>query len=485
MASFAFLPPLLLGLVLGAAAVWLFLRNAAAHAEERARNQSAAELGAQVAGLQATLAACQHQLASAKEECVTANEKISRLLTEHATVTAQVDAARDQIARERTAFEESRRQLKVEFENLAATVLNNTSTALKQEFDAKQKLTGQVIEQKQLAIDALLQPIRESLGKLESQSQQLEVKREGAYADIRQQIESMQKAHVDLGKETRQLVSALRNPKVRGNWGEMQLRRCIDFAGMVSHCDFVEQDSTRTADENLLRPDVRVKLPNNRSVIIDAKTPLDAFLSAANCEDSAEGDIERKRLLQLHAAQLREHLKALDRKGYGREFAKDGSPDLVVCFLPSEVLLSSALEQDPALIEFSNTVVLATPTTLIALLKAIACGWQQLEVARNAEDIREAALSIYGKLTTATAKIESLGSSLKSAVNHYNGFLTTVQGKGGIFSVGRKLHELSIGKEELDILSAVEAVPEPLTHEAWAANNGKLALVAAEEQVLT
>jgi DNA recombination protein RmuC len=483
MASFAFLPPLLLGVSLGALAVWLILRNSAARSADHARAQTTAELGAQTASLQATLASCEQQLASAKNDCAAANDKVARLLTEHATVTAQISSAREQLELQRADFDKSRQQMKVEFENLAAGILSRTSAALTAEFDDKQKRTGQVLEQKQQAIDQLLQPIRESLGKLEQQSQQLEVKREGAYADIRQQIEAMQKAHVDLGKETRQLVSALRNPKVRGNWGEMQLKRCIEFAGMVQHCDFTQQTSTRTAEENLLRPDVLVRLPNNRTVVIDAKTPLDAFLSASNCPDTAEGDIERKRLLQLHAAQLREHLKQLDRKGYGREFAKEGSPELVVCFLPSEVLLSSALEQDAALIEFSSTVVLATPTTLIALLKAIECGWQQMEVARNAEEIREAALTIYGKLTTATERIEKLGSSLKSAVSHYNGFLTTVQGKGGIFSVGRKLHDLSIGKDELEILSAVEAETLPLTHDDWQSQpmNGKLALAAAEE----
>jgi DNA recombination protein RmuC len=196
--------------------------------------------------------------------------------------------------------------------------------------------------------------------------------------------------------------------------------------------------------------------------------------------ETPEGDIERKRLLQLHASQLREHLRLLDRKSYGREFAKEGSPELVVCFLPSEVLLSSALEQDAALIEFSSTVVLATPTTLIALLKAIACGWQQINVARDAQQIRDHAVSVYDKLSTASDKIASLGGSLKNAVNNYNGFLTTVQGRGGIFSLGRKLHDLEIGTEDLATLIPVEASPDPLTHEDWQfpSANGELSLAA-------
>ena len=481
MATFAFLPPLLLGIALGATALWLILRSRPRQARERALAESAATCAA----LESTLAATERQLSTAQQEIVTAREQNAALSREHAALEAGLAAARESLEREKLAFNQSRTQLTHEFQTLAAGIMEKTSQQLKTEFADKQKQAGEVLHHKEQAIDQLLTPIRESLTKLEAQSQQLEVKREGAYADIRTQIDAMQKTHTDLRAETRQLVTALRNPKVRGNWGEMQLKRCIEFAGMLQHCDFVQQTSTRTADENLLRPDVLVRLPNHRTVVIDAKTPLDAFLSAMATPETPEGDIERKRLLQQHAAQLREHLRQLDKKSYGREFAKEGSPELVVCFLPSEVLLSSALEQDAALIEFSSTVVLATPTTLIALLKAIACGWQQLNVARDAQQIRDHAITIYDKLSTATDKITSLGTSLKNAVNNYNGFLTTVQGRGGIFSLGRKLHDLEIGSEDLDQLVAVEASPDHLTHEDWEPANGKLSLAAEEQSAIS
>ena len=484
MASFAFLTPLLVGTLVGAVTLWLITRSLVGRASSAAREKALAESAATCAGLESTLLATERQLTFAQQEIVTAREQNSALSREHAALEAGLTAARQSLERERQSFNEQSAHLKTEFQSLAATILEKTSAQLKSEFSEKQKLAGEVLRHKEQAIDQLLTPIRESLTKLEAQSQHLEVKREGAYADIRQQIEAMQKTHTDLRAETRQLVTALRNPKVRGSWGEMQLKRCIEFAGMINHCTFTQQSSTRTAEENLLRPDVLVRLPNHRTVVIDAKTPLDAFLSAMATPDTPEGDIERKMLLQKHAVQLREHLRALDRKSYGREFAKEGSPELVVCFLPSEVLLSSALEQDAALIEFSSTVVLATPTTLIALLKAIACGWQQLEVARNAEEIREHALAVYGKLSTATGKIASLGSSLKSAVSNYNGFLTTVQGRGGIFSIGRKLHDLSVGSEDLDVLCAIEAAPDPLTHDDWHPSNGKLSLPAEEQPAL-
>jgi len=467
MAAFAFLSPLLFGFALGALACWLALRAQARRAANCAQECSA---------LQATLNAIKTILAKAEVENVTANEHIQALGRENATVTAQLFAERESLARERAGFEKQIADVKLVFENSANQMLGQASATLKRD-------SGEFMAQKQQAIDTLLQPIRESLGKLEQQSQQLEVKRENAYAGIEQQIKAMQESHLGLRQETRQLVGALRNPKVRGNWGEMQLRRCIEFAGMLERCDFIPQPSTRTSDGDLLRPDVRVMLPNKRCVIIDAKTPLDAFLSAMNCPDTAEGDAERKRLLQQHAAQLREHLKQLDRKGYAREFAREGSPELVVCFLPSEVLLSSALEQDAALIEFSSTVVLATPTTLIALLKAIQCGWQQMAIARDTEQIREAALGVYQKLATATDSIGGMGNALKRAVNEYNGFLRTVQGRGGIFSQGRKLHDLAIGREELDSLSQLEATPDLLTHDDWIPQprNSELALAAAEE----
>ncbi len=195
--------------------------------------------------------------------------------------------------------------------------------------------------------------------------------------------------------------------------------------------------------------------------MIDAKTPLEAFLSATTATDEAQ----KAQLMAAHARQVKQHLENLCTKAYWQQFGD--SPELVVCFLPSEVLFSAALEVDPALITFNPNVVLATPTTLIALLRAIACGWQQKEVARNAAEIREVALAIYNKLSTATDKVQGVGNALKRAVESYNGFLTTVQGKGGIFSQGRKLHDLSIGDGELELVAPAEKAPSALTDEDW------------------
>jgi DNA recombination protein RmuC len=447
MGAFAFVA---LGVVLGVVAAWLALngRGAGARAGE-------------LAALGARLEESQRQLLKADAELAAGRERNVALESRQAGLEASLAAEKQSLEREREAFQQSRTQLVETFQNLAGQTLGDARRQLSDDFERKQKLSGELLAQKEAAIDTLLQPVKESLAKLEAQSQQLEVKREGAYSDIAAQIEEIRVTHTALRQETSQLVTALRNPKIRGNWGELQLRRCIEFAGMVKHCDFVEQVATWTDQEKRRHPDVIISLPNGRSVVIDAKTPLEAFLSATTATDEAQ----KASLMAAHARQVKQHLENLCTKAYWQQFGD--SPELVVCFLPSEVLFSAALEVDPALITFNPNVVLATPTTLIALLRAIACGWQQMEVARNAAEIREVALAIYNKLSTATDKVQGVGNALKRAVESYNGFLTTVQGRGGIFSQGRKLHDLSIGDGELELVAPTEMAPSALTDEDW------------------
>jgi DNA recombination protein RmuC len=439
MAVFAFVA---LGAVLGSLLTWLALNGRSAAA--RARLESA-----------------DSRLQKSDAELSAAREHNMALESRRAALEASLAAEKQSLERERTAFADARAQLVDTFQNLAGQTLTDARRQLADDFERKQKMSGELLSQKEAAIDTLLQPVRESLQKLEAQSQQLEVKREGAYSDIKTQIDEIRLTHTALRQETSQLVTALRNPKVRGNWGELQLRRCIEFAGMVKHCDFVEQQATWTDQEKRRHPDVIISLPNGRSVVIDAKTPLEAFLSATTATDEGQ----KAGLLEAHARQVKAHLEGLCTKAYWQQFGD--SPELVVCFLPSEVLFSAALEVDPALITFNPNVVLATPTTLIALLRAIACGWQQMEVARNAAEIREVALAVYNKLSTATDKVQGVGTALKRAVDQYNGFLTTVQGKGGIFSLGRKLHDLSIGEGELGLVAPTEAAGDALIHEDW------------------
>ena len=308
----------------------------------------------------------------------------------------------------------------------------------------------------------LLKPVKESLDQLAKHSQGLEVKREGAYEAILAEVQNIQRSHTDLRRETTQLVQALRAPKVRGNWGEMQLKRCVEHAGMVEYASFDVEKFVRGEDVSI-RPDLIVRLPNHRCIVVDAKTPLEAFLNSAACED----EVQRHNFLIEHAAAVRKHLDALSAKAYWNRF--DESPDFVVCFLPSEVLFSAALEQDPSLLEYSAStkVLLATPTTLIALLKAVAYGWQQAQIARDAEVIREVSSKLYAKLAGMHKSFLDIGSALKKAGDVYDDVLNKAEGHGGLFSIARKLRELRIGDKDLADAVPITIRPRIMQHEDW------------------
>jgi DNA recombination protein RmuC len=367
---------------------------------------------------------------------------------------------------EQESLKQARASLEDSFRSAASRVLNENSEAFlklaRQELGKQQQTAEHALEGKEKAIAELLKPVRETLDKLEAGTQQLEVKREGAYQSLREMVAGMQVSQTDLRRETSQLISALRAPKIRGNWGELQLKRCIEFAGMVQHASFDMEVFVR-GEESSIRPDCVIHLPNERTIVIDVKTPFDAFLDAMSANDEATRALK----LAAHAARVRDHLSALSAKSYWRQFKN--SPDFVVCFLSSEVFFSAALEQDPGLIEFgsSSNVILATPTTLIALLKAVAYGWQQLEVTKNALAIREVGEKLYDKLATTQEHFTRMGNALSSTVKHYNNLIGSVEGRGSVFTYARKLHELHIGQEELPEIGMLESVTRELKAEDW------------------
>ena len=463
------------GCVVGGVIAWLIgssrFQGARAAAEARVMAREV-----EVAGLREAVAAKDRVIEEGVREVET-----QRVAAE----VARLEAGRllERLGAEQKAAEEKIRalmdvetSLKTSFQALAADALDANSKRLmalaKGELDKQQMESAKELREKESAIEMLLKPMQESLAKLSTHSQNLEVKREGAYREVLAEIQNMQKSHVDLRRETTQLVAALRAPQVRGNWGQMQLKKCVEFAGMLQYASFEVEKFVR-GEEVSIRPDMVVKLPNGRSIIVDAKTPLDAFLNASACEEEAQ----RLLYMKAHAAQVRKHLDALCGKAYWKQFPE--SPDFVVCFLPSEVLFSAALEQDPSLLEYSaeSRVLLATPTTLIALLKAVAYGWKQSQIARDAQLIRNEALNVQSKLVGMHDAIVELGKRLRSAGKAYDDMLVKAEGRGGLFSISRKLRELEIGEQELPVLEPAGVQLRPLTSDEW---QGRLSLVAAE-----
>ena len=380
-------------------------------------------------------------------------------------------SVQSQLKNEEAKYAQMKADLDAAFKGAAADALRaNTESFLAL---AKQQLGGQAREAeltlgaKELAIKNLVDPLGAALKALDEQARAMETLRSGAYSKVETLVDGLQKtipASLEaLKNETAQLITALRAPKTRGNWGELQLKRCVEYAGMVQYCSFSEQVTARDEDDKMLRPDMTIQLPNGREIVVDAKTPLDAFLDASGAPDAATQTLR----FAAHAQRVKAHLKELSGKAYWKQFEK--APDFVVCFLPSEALFSAALEADPSLIEFSaqNHVVMATPTTLIALLRAVEFGWQQTEITKNAKAIHELGRKIYEKLVVAQGHVTKLGNALDSSVDYYNKFLGSIEGKGGAFSYGRQLGELAHGDGELAEIAKLQSDVREMESQEW------------------
>lgn len=389
--------------------------------------------------------------------------KGSRAREELAALDARAEEQEKAAADKLAHVTNMRRELADAFKALSAQALDSTSATFlklaKAELGQFQEKAQSDLKERQNAVDALVQPIKESLTKVDGKIEQLERSRLNAYSSLNEQLRSLVETHLpQLRSETANLVKALRQPTVRGRWGELQLKRVVELAGMLEHCDFVEQP-TADGEDGRQRPDVIVKLPGGRQIVIDAKVPIAAYLDAHEAAD----DLERNQHLERHAELVRTHAAALGRKAYWDTFSP--SPDFVIMFLPGEMLYTAALQQDAGLIEAvtSEKVVLATPGSLIALLRTIALGWREQALALNAQEVAQLGRQLYERVGSLAAHWSDVGDKLEKAVGAYNKSVGALETR--VLVTARKFADLKAATEDDGELAApepVQALPRPI-----------------------
>lgn len=302
------------------------------------------------------------------------------------------------------------------------------------------EMTGD-LTQRQTAVETVVKPLTESLGKLETQIQELESTRQRAFGGIEQQLQTLALRELDLQKETASLVTALRAPQVRGRWGELTLRRVAELAGMVERCDFFEQETQET-EGGRIRPDVTVRLPGGRTLVVDAKVPLTAYLDAV----AATSEAERRNSLMRHSQQVAKHVDQLSNKAYWAQFQP--APEFVVLFLPGDHFFSAALEHKPTLVEDAARlkILVATPSTLIAILKGVAYGWRQERLAENAEEIRQLAAELFDRIVIMQTHFCEVGHSLGKSVEAFNSCVSSLEKR--LYPSLRRIRELGATSAE-------------------------------------
>ena len=430
------------GLLLGSlfAGLWITsrLRPQAQRAEAMVD-----ELRRQVDQERGAIAALRHELSDAQQARVTAETRME-------------DASR-QLTDQKVLIDHTRQELVGSFQALSGEALKQNNEAFLKlaavSFEALQiKAEGDLV-QRQHAVDALVRPLQESLQRYDEQLRLLEQSRQSAYGGLDQHLKLLAESQQRLQQETGNLVKALRAPTVRGQWGELTLKRVAELAGMVDHCDFAEQLSV-TGDEGRFRPDMVVQLPGGRQIIVDAKTVLSAYLDA----HEAQNEAQQLEALRRHAAQVKSRMDELSLKAYWTQF--DRAPEFVVLFLPGEQFLGAALDQNPRLIEegFANGIVLATPATLIALLRAVAYGWRQERMTAHAEEAGRLGKELYERMGVLAEHMNDVGQALGKSVSAYNRAVGSLETR--ILPAARRFKELGVSSDrDIPVLESTEVVP--------------------------